>query len=735
MIFSNKKIFGLLVAIVIFLVPVSLQFQETGIIDSGTINLISNQADALSIGECGTIGDATLGNCFANGILTFYELLFFTTTQIFVVIAGLLSDIFISFSIDSSFYKSSGFIEAGWEILRDLTNILFIFSLLLIAFKMVLGQNDSSNKKNLVKTILVALFINFSLFITYAIIDSSNLLAHTFYNRLETDTSNYSPQITETDENNESISVDDGSVLNIAEYVRELGVDKAPSLAIASQINPQRIINGAGGETGFLVAMVLVTGMAIMNIFLIYIFLSVTLLFLGRIIGLLMLAIMSPVAFASLAIPSLRKQKYVGWDNWFPDLIKLSFMAPLYLFFLWLVATFLTNAGVLATLNKPGVNWITSIINAYILLFIVGGLLLLAKKVTENMSGEIGALATKAVGAAIGGTVAVAAVAATGGAAALGGGMRVLGAGSKTAVGRAGKRLASSALRTKIDVTKIPGFSSVAGKDVTGMIGKVTGRSALGQISAAKTSFVKNKGAIVNDETSLIGKEAIERAKLEAKRKAEKNKSAEDWQREAQKEREKGLAEEIKVTVDAELDGTGFIKKFRDEEKAMYRDMIADPTSVKAEEKALKDLDKELADLNSIMNAAKGSGNNALAKKTKSDIDTQKVVIDARKKGKDISKTEAADLIIKNGGNTEFTKTSDEGTYATIGTGAENLKSRYEKQRKETQENEAQFLKTRVKDLRDTGEDKEADLLSKKIPELLTDSSKKKNLSDGDDKK
>ncbi|MCA9351591.1 hypothetical protein KC929_02330 [Patescibacteria group bacterium] len=432
--FGNKKVLAALMLLVVFLTPVSISFNSnqenqkdnisevTSIVDKQlSVNLELNVSYALTTGKC-NLSLSSLGHCFLDAILTFYEILFYATTQVFVVIVGLMMDAVLFFSISSNFYRSSGMIEAGWEILRDLTNIVFIFALLVVAFRMVLGQNDGKTKETLIKTILVALVVNFSLFVTYAIVDASNILAYTFYNRIDADASNFETGIS----NGVGDDADENGI-NIASWVKDMGIEQSVSLAIAGQINPQRIINASGvasngGTINFFQGMILITGMAVMNILMIYVFFSVMMLFAGRIIGIMILGILAPLAFASHAIPNMMNTPYIGWKFWFKELIQISFMAPIFMFFMWLTVKFISNEGVLATLSRTiDGSWITSIINTYLLLLLIAGILLMSKKITTRLAGEVGGFALKAVQAAVGGTVAAAGLVATGGAAAAGG--------------------------------------------------------------------------------------------------------------------------------------------------------------------------------------------------------------------------------------------------------------------------------------------------------------------------
>ena len=496
------------------------------------IELSINQAYAIQI-ECGTSfwGLASgLGCEVGNALLTLFELVWYTVTQIIVVIVGLMMDTFLFASIDGEFYRA-GIIENGWEILRDFTNIVFILALLIAAFKMVLGVGAADAKKKVIHTILIALVINFSLFVTYAIIDMSNIFAHVFYNKIDANVETYAVS--------EYEDADEASIGNVAGFVKNLIGDdkKSVSLSIASVINPQRIIvttEQNGGELSFIKAYMIVFAAGLLNMVMIWIFLSVSLLFLGRIIGLIFMAILSPLAFSSILIPGLQNNKYIGLKNWFSQLISLSFMAPIYMFFMYLAVTFITDEKLVSILVREQADWLSNILNVYMLIFLIGGVLYFAKKVTEDMAGEIGGMFGKAVAAATGAVVGVGAMAATGGAAGVAklGGAVLKNApdGSKRAKWRDGlNSFSSKAFSTKFDVTKIPGFKGVAGETATNLIGKVTGKSLAGHTSGNYNKFVNTPSDVISDETNKLGKEKLDLVKATAKRKAD-SKTALQWQ-------------------------------------------------------------------------------------------------------------------------------------------------------------------------------------------------------------
>ena len=62
-------------------------------------------------------------------------------------------------------------VNESWALLRDLFNLTFIFGLVYIGFKMILGSDDRNSRKWLINIILAALLVNFSLFVTKFIVD------------------------------------------------------------------------------------------------------------------------------------------------------------------------------------------------------------------------------------------------------------------------------------------------------------------------------------------------------------------------------------------------------------------------------------------------------------------------------------------------------------------------------------------------------------------------------------
>ena len=408
-----------------------------------------------------------VGCKIGNFLLWYFELIWYKTTQILAFLAGFLVDVLLYHSISSATYRT-GVIEAGWEILRNFINIVFIFSLMAIAFKMVLGNNDSGTKKSLMKTLLVALVINFSLFMCYAIIDASNIMANIFYNRIQTEG---------------TVTTGAGNGAEFLQNFFENQNIKSPSAAIVNNFNPQRIVTKINTELNFFQAWIMIFAAGGINILMIMLFTSIMLLFLGRTIGLMIVTILAPIAFATLTVPisGVDSLSWVGFKPWLKQLVSLSFMAPVYLFFLYLIVVFAGSDALfnsIAVANNgtvSGSNILNVILGVLIPFALIAMLLYAAKKVTTNMAGEVGGMLASVITKAAKGAASVAAVGTGVGLAAVaaGGGAIVGGALRAGAVGGRANTTGRWLQTRKFDVSQIPGFGQTLGK--TG-VGRAVGR-------------------------------------------------------------------------------------------------------------------------------------------------------------------------------------------------------------------------------------------------------------------
>lgn len=348
--------------------------------------------------------------------------------NVIATVSGLLSDFFLKFAMDPKMYGLSyteglgSMIYGAWSIVRDFANIGFIFALFVAAFMLILNKNQINNvqfepKRVVVRVVIMALLVNFSLMFCRVIIQSADVFSHILYNK---------------------IVVDVKGETAISTFLKEAGV-KSVSFGLVTNTNPQQLFmnQGVSKDDSGSYTEYLAIGFITFFIYLIYIYLfvSMMLLWMGRIFGAWIAMILSPIAFVSWAIPFIEDDKHIGFTNWLQNFVKLAFMVPIYLFFVY-IAIEVMNLQNLTTgiINDPNAGWmftvIVTIIKVLLPLLAATFILMKGKTIAYDMSGEIGKVAGKFTGMA----TSLALGAATGGSALL----------ARQTLGRAGSAIANN---------------------------------------------------------------------------------------------------------------------------------------------------------------------------------------------------------------------------------------------------------------------------------------------------
>lgn len=249
-------------------------------------------------------------------------------------ISALFFNALIAISLSGKLLKTP-VVSNAWQVVRDLSNIFFILILLYIAIQIILDIGHGT-KQMIAKVLIMALFINFSMFFTKIIIDTSNVLALVFYNKLTIETKRTDggtiPYTPGTNENEKDLS---GAMVN------SFNPTKLMSQDFFDQIKKDLGENGSSVPTSIMIG-VTVVAVAIM-LFAAYAFFVSGLSFLGRLIELFVLIIFSPFAFMSSSLPLLGHLEYIGWDAWLKRLLSVSFMAPVFMFFMYFLFLLISN--------------------------------------------------------------------------------------------------------------------------------------------------------------------------------------------------------------------------------------------------------------------------------------------------------------------------------------------------------------------------------------------------------
>lgn len=260
------------------------------------------------------------GSFFTNPIgyviSTIFELVFFVTAKL-LALSAILLDTVILFTVTNFKFNIDriGVINVGYKMILNLTNMVFIFILLYMAIKMILGEGGDV-KKLLAKVVIVALFVNFSLFMTKAIIDISNIFSLGFLNAMKTEIA-IGPK-------GEPV-VERGSVATAwMSGLRLQTIAYNPNSEIAKLTK---------GITYYDVSMNFLGGSAL-NLVTAFVFFAVSFLFITRFVALLFYMIFSPAAFLGYIAPELKEYSSRWWKGFQSQVI----FAPAFLMMAYLVS-------------------------------------------------------------------------------------------------------------------------------------------------------------------------------------------------------------------------------------------------------------------------------------------------------------------------------------------------------------------------------------------------------------
>lgn len=261
---------------------------------------------------------------------------FFEMASGVLSISGYLFDVAIEKTITlNEFIRDLPAIKEGWTLSRDVANLFFIFIILYIAIATILRLSGYGIKDLLVKVVIIALMVNFSLMITQVIIDASNILALEFYNSMKISTKALTSG---TDDN--GVSFQAGDTIQVV----------SPSSVFMGALRFERIFKTEGqGLSGFFkstgpgdykLAIVLFMGTIVMVV-IAFVFFAISILFVIRTIALIFLMVIAPLAFLAMALPATRQYG----SRWWNALFKQAFFAPVCLFLLYL------SAGIVSSEN------------------------------------------------------------------------------------------------------------------------------------------------------------------------------------------------------------------------------------------------------------------------------------------------------------------------------------------------------------------------------------------------
>jgi len=326
-------------------------------------------------------------------------------------------------------------VDAGWVIFRDVANMLFIFVLLYIAIATILNVADT--KKMLTTVIVTALLVNFSLFLTKVVVDASNVVALAFYNKiLSVSTYDPTPQDvvleaaragpawklytalriqTVYDYGTGAAGATPSAGTSVNPYIAPAAIGAAQTLVGLTGANPFLVMTGFGkllSATGGVLAVSMVEplrmlGVALLGaiVMLVYSFVVVVgaVLLISRIIILMFLMMISPLAFVARVLPMTKG----SFDKWFHLLINNAIFAPAYLALLYIVLETATNglpgmAGGFSSAFSGAAGAFGVVLNYVFMIILIGATIFVAKSLGIYGADTAQKIASSASGAARG---------------------------------------------------------------------------------------------------------------------------------------------------------------------------------------------------------------------------------------------------------------------------------------------------------------------------------------------
>lgn len=217
-------------------------------------------------------------------------------------LSGMLLDLILQRALTIQNLSS---VDKGWSIARDTVNMFFVIFLLVIAFATILRIEAYQYKALLPKLIVSILLVNFSRTICTVLIEFSNVLTGAFLN--------FAP--------GRSTPAAIAALLGL-EHVFQV----PESLSVTNITNLTML-------TALMFHTVFVAVLA-------FAFVGLTGMLLMRTVGLLVLIVISPLAFAMNILPITKSY----FSKWWESFIKFLFYAPIASFFLYLAAMVASDA-------------------------------------------------------------------------------------------------------------------------------------------------------------------------------------------------------------------------------------------------------------------------------------------------------------------------------------------------------------------------------------------------------
>jgi len=212
-------------------------------------------------------------------------------------------------------YIDVSVVKLGWVMVRDVANMFFVVSLLVIAFATILGVEKYEWKKGLVKLVIMAILINFSNLIAQIIIDAAHIFTITFLNAVSASAG--------------------GNLMNMFSLGEITNIITGKNIGDSMQSATSSIFVASFVAFLFAVGTAVVMGSYVVVMAL-------------RVVVLWALIILSPLAYLMSALPNGEKYS----QKWWTEFMQHVIVAPVMVFFLWLAFATLGTGQIMSEIKQ-----------------------------------------------------------------------------------------------------------------------------------------------------------------------------------------------------------------------------------------------------------------------------------------------------------------------------------------------------------------------------------------------
>ncbi len=276
-----------------------------------------------------------LQNCF-GGLLGYVSYIILEVMSMILGLAGLLLNYVINTTVVNMATNVGNLtgINTAWKVIRDIMNIAFIFLLVYEAIKVIIAQSTTDQvKKFITGIVLASILINFSLFFTKLLIDASNVITIGIYNSIIGDT---------------TVNLSANNGLSNA-YMQSLGLQNAFSSSAIGSFQ-----GASGGNYSMLIIGILGSVLFLVTAF---VFLAVSVLFVVRYIVLLILLMLSPIAYMGMAMPKIMMSYE---KEWWESLWGQLFFGPIFMLMTWVIITLMNSPNFISASKTVTIGQLTT---------------------------------------------------------------------------------------------------------------------------------------------------------------------------------------------------------------------------------------------------------------------------------------------------------------------------------------------------------------------------------------